>query len=49
VFREAGAEAEEKRDQIQATLAEEINHQKISAEGIVMESSSWVVSARNPG
>jgi ubiquinone/menaquinone biosynthesis C-methylase UbiE len=49
VFREAGAEAEEKRAQIEAALAEAINHQKISTEGIVMESSSWVISARNPG
>ena len=49
VFREAGAEAEEKRDQIEAALAEAINHQKISTDGIVMESSSWVISARNPG
>ena len=48
VFREAGAEAEEKRDQIEAALAEAINHQKMSTGGIVMESSSWVISARNP-
>ena len=49
VFREAGAEAEEKRDRIEAALAEAINRQKISAGGIVMESSSWVISATNPG
>lgn len=49
VFREAGAVAEEKRDQIEAALAEAINRQKISADGIVMESSSWVISATNPG
>jgi len=48
VFREAGAEAEEKRDQIEAALAEAINKQKIAAEGIVMDSSSWVISATNP-
>ena len=48
VFREAGAEAEAKRDQIQAALADAINRQKITADGIVMESSSWVVSATNP-
>jgi ubiquinone/menaquinone biosynthesis C-methylase UbiE len=49
VFREAGAEAEEKRNQIEAALAEAINRQKMSAAGIVMESSSWVISAINPG
>ncbi len=48
VFREAGAEAEEKRDQIEAALGEAINRQKIAAEGIIMDSSSWVISATNP-
>lgn len=48
VFREAGREAEEKRDQIETALAEAIGQQKISADGIVMQSSSWVISARNP-
>ena len=48
VFREAGAEAEEKRELIEAALAEAINQQKIAAEGIVMDSSSWVISANNP-
>lgn len=48
VFREAGAEAEEKRDQIEAALAEAINRQKLAAEGIIMDSSSWVISATNP-
>jgi ubiquinone/menaquinone biosynthesis C-methylase UbiE len=48
VFREAGQEAEEKRAQIEAALAEAINRQKISADGIVMDSSSWVISAVNP-
>jgi hypothetical protein len=48
VFREAGAEAEEKREQIEAALAEAINKQKIEADGIVMDSSSWVISATNP-
>ncbi|MGI8895356.1 MAG: class I SAM-dependent methyltransferase [Casimicrobiaceae bacterium] len=48
VFREAGDEAEEKREQIEAALAEAINRQKIAAEGIVMDSSSWVISATNP-
>lgn len=49
VFREAGALAEQKREQIEAALAEAINRQKIGAQGIVMDSSSWVISATNPG
>jgi ubiquinone/menaquinone biosynthesis C-methylase UbiE len=48
VFREAGTEADQKREQIEAALAEAINRQKIAAEGIVMDSSSWVISAINP-
>ncbi len=48
VFREAGEEAEHKRDQIEAALADAIRRQTTSAEGIVMPSSSWVISARNP-
>lgn len=47
VFREAGVEAELKREQIESALAEAINGQKMSADGIVMESSSWVISAVN--
>ena len=49
VFREAGDEAEEKREAIEAALAEAIDAQKKEAEGIVMDSSSWVISATNPG
>ena len=48
VFREAGALAEEKRREIEAALAAAIDRQKHSAEGIVMDSSSWVISAVNP-
>ncbi|MEP1206485.1 MAG: class I SAM-dependent methyltransferase [Rhizobiaceae bacterium] len=48
VFREAGDKAEEMREQIEAALAEAINKQKISSDGIVMDSSSWVISATNP-
>ncbi len=48
VFREAGEKAEQMRDEIEAALAEAINRQKISADGIVMDSSSWVISATNP-
>ena len=49
VFREAGAEAEAKRPQIEEALAEAINRQRREADGIVMASSSWMISARNPG
>lgn len=49
VFREAGDEAEDKREQIEAALAEAIDAQKKEADGIVMDSSSWVISATNPG
>ena len=49
VFREAGKVAEAKRGQIEAALAEAINSQKKEADGIVMNSSSWVISGRNPG
>jgi len=48
VFREAGVEAEAKRPQIEAVLADAITRQKVGAEGIVMNSSSWVISATNP-
>jgi SAM-dependent methyltransferase len=49
VFREAGQEAEDKREQIEAALADAINAQKSDADGIVMDSSSWVISGTNPG
>lgn len=49
VYREAGDEAEEKRDQIEAALADAINVQKKEADGIIMDSSSWVISGINPG
>lgn len=48
VYREAGEEAELKRPKIAAALAEAINQQKTSTDGIVMPSSSWVISAVNP-
>jgi len=48
VFREAGAEAEEKRNQIEAALAEAIDRQKRAADGIVMDSSSWMISGTSP-
>jgi ubiquinone/menaquinone biosynthesis C-methylase UbiE len=49
VFREAGAEAEKRRPQIEAALAKAIGEQTMSANGIVMPSSSWVISAVSPG
>jgi len=48
VFREAGEKAEARRDEIEAALAEAIHRQRTSADGIVMSSSSWVISATNP-
>jgi hypothetical protein len=48
VFREAGGEAEAKRPEIEAALAKAINAQKREADGIIMDSSSWVISGRNP-
>ena len=49
VFREAGVEAEEKSEEIEAALAEAIDREKKKADGIVMDSSSWVISGSNPG
>ena len=48
VYREAGEEAEQKHDEISAALRAELARWE-TPEGIVMESSSWVISARNPG
>lgn len=48
VFREAGPEAETKRSEIEMALAVAIDAQKKEADGIVMDSSSWVISATNP-
>jgi ubiquinone/menaquinone biosynthesis C-methylase UbiE len=48
VFREAGDKAEAKRPEIEAALAEAIGREAREAEGIVMASSSWMISARNP-
>ncbi len=48
VFREAGELAERMRPEIEAALAEAINQQRCDADGIIMDSSSWVISARNP-
>jgi ubiquinone/menaquinone biosynthesis C-methylase UbiE len=48
VFREAGALAEAKRAEIEAALAAAIDSQKKASDGVVMDSSSWVISAINP-
>ena len=48
VFREAGQEAEQKRKTIEAALAKAIKKQTHAEEGIIMDSSSWVISATNP-
>jgi ubiquinone/menaquinone biosynthesis C-methylase UbiE len=48
VFREAGKDAEAQRPQIEAALSKAINAQKKEADGIVMDSSSWIISGRNP-
>ncbi len=47
VFREAGEEAESKRAEITAALQAELSKYETD-EGIVLPSSSWVVTARNP-
>jgi hypothetical protein len=48
VFREAGALGEAKRAEIEAALAAAIDAQKKTSDGVVMDSSSWVISAINP-
>ena len=48
MFREAGELAEQRRAEIEAAMAEAINAETKSEEGIVMSSSSWVISATNP-
>ena len=47
VFREAGEEAESKRAEITAALTAELSKYETD-EGIVLPSSSWVITARNP-
>lgn len=48
VFREAGTLAEQKRDLIERSLTEMLDRQVMTADGIFMNSSSWVISAVNP-
>jgi ubiquinone/menaquinone biosynthesis C-methylase UbiE len=47
VYREAGALAEAKHDEIVAALAAELE-KYVTGEGVVLESSSWKIRARNP-
>ena len=48
VYRQAGEMGVAKREQIEAALAKAISRQKKRLDGIVMDSSSWVISAVNP-
>lgn len=48
VYREAGDLAEQRHEEITAALKAELAKYKMP-EGIVMDSSSWKVTARNPG
>jgi ubiquinone/menaquinone biosynthesis C-methylase UbiE len=47
VYREAGEEAERRHDEIVAALETELHKYK-TPDGIVMQSSSWKIRARNP-
>lgn len=49
VFREAGDLAEQRRDQIEDDMRAFFGSQEKTGEGIWAESSSWVITARNPG
>lgn len=48
VFREAGDEAADQLDDISVAMTQELARYRTD-EGIVMDSSSWRISARNPG
>jgi len=48
VFREAGDEALQKEADIKSALGEELSHFSIEDGSIVMNSSSWMITARNP-
>jgi len=48
VFREAGDEAEAKQPEITAALTKALSGQKVTDQGLMMPSSSWVISAVNP-
>ncbi len=48
IYREAGEEAERKHDEIDRALKAELS-KFLTPDGVVMESSSWKISAKNPG
>lgn len=48
VFREAGEEAERKRREIEAALGQALDRHRAPDGAVVMDSSSWVISAVNP-
>jgi ubiquinone/menaquinone biosynthesis C-methylase UbiE len=48
VYREAGKEAERLNDKLVAALKDELRR-FVGAEGVMMKSSSWMVTAQNPG
>ncbi|WP_425046108.1 class I SAM-dependent methyltransferase [Primorskyibacter sp. S87] len=48
VFREAGELAEQRRPEIEAAMAKAIRAETTGDDGIIMPSSSWVITARNP-
>jgi ubiquinone/menaquinone biosynthesis C-methylase UbiE len=47
VYREAGSEAERNHDHVVAALKDELS-KFLRPEGVMMKSSSWMVTARNP-
>ena len=48
VYREAGKEAERLHDKLVAALRDELR-EFVHPEGVMMNSSSWMVTAQNPG
>ncbi len=48
VFREAGDDAESKRPEIEKAMAAAITQHNTASEGVIMASSSWVITAHNP-
>jgi ubiquinone/menaquinone biosynthesis C-methylase UbiE len=48
VYREAGAQAERLHDRLVSALRDELG-KFVQAEGVMMNSSSWMVTAQNPG
>ena len=48
VYREAGKEAERLHEKLVAALKDELR-QFVRPEGVMMNSSSWMVTAQNPG